>query len=217
CGRGMAFVASDQTVTARGVCAAGNLLILGIGIKQSHCEAVGDIYGKEARWQEVWHNVLVRLGGCEAGGALLRYGCEAVVGGHDHIGRTVKVKRFQGGQEGRKIVVRIADRGKRGRPVDPGNQTVQAVTLVMLGSVRIARPKHQHERLGALFEERQNCASGHAYEVLLLESVRLEGAGCLEIARLAVLTTRRGLQVEPRGLEPLLHLLAERDTAGAPG
>src|SRR5262249_36818751 len=114
------------------------------------------------------HDVLVGLGCRKTRGALLRDGREAVVRGQRHICRTVKAKRLQRGQKRGEIVVGIADRRKRGRPVDPGNQAVEAVALVMLGAVWITRPKYQHERLAALFKEWQHRLSGHAYEIVLL-------------------------------------------------
>ena len=47
------------------------------------------------------------------------------------------------------VVVGVLDRGKRSRPVDPGRERIQAVALVMLRAVRVARPHHDDERLVA--------------------------------------------------------------------
>ena len=60
--------------------------------------------------------------------------------------------------DARQVVIGIADRGQRGRAVDAGNQRVQAVALIVLGTVGIARPEHQDERLVALLEHRQHDA-----------------------------------------------------------
>jgi hypothetical protein len=74
----------------------------------------------------------------------------------------VTMMSAQGRTDAREIVVGIADRRKRGRSVDAGSEAVQAVALVMLGPVRIARPEHQHERLIAFLEHRQDGARGDA-------------------------------------------------------
>src|SRR6516225_4173281 len=86
----------------------------------------------------------------------------------------------------------------------------------MLCAIWIARPEYQHEGCPALLEERQDGLGGRLDEIVLLDRVGDERARRLEIARPAVLTPGRRLQVEPRPPEPLLHLGAERDAAGTP-
>ena len=56
------------------------------------------------------------------------------------------------------MLASVADRGERGRAVDPGNQLSEAVALIVLGPVGIARPVDQDEAragLGTLVGERR--------------------------------------------------------------
>ena len=75
------------------------------------------------------------------------------------------------------IVVGIADGGERRRAVDAGHQRIEAVALIMLRAIRIARPEHQRERLVALLEQRQDRPGRHVGEIVLLCNVRRQRAG----------------------------------------
>ena len=76
----------------------------------------------------------------------------------------------------RQIVVGVLDGGERGRAVDAGRYGVEAVALIVLAAVRIARPEHQHERLVARLEHRQHHFGRDVGEIGLLRGVGDGGA-----------------------------------------
>ena len=73
----------------------------------------------------------------------------------------------------------------------PGVTLIEAVALIVLRAVRIARPEHQHERLVARLEHRQHDLGGDVGEIVLLRDIGDRGAGRLEVAGLAVVAARR--------------------------
>ena len=176
---------------------------------------MGQVEGHEARRQLVGRHVLVGLGRGPAGGAFLGDGGEAVVRRHDHVGRGVETLFLQPLEQAREIVVGVPDRGERGRAVDAGDQAPEAVALVMLRAVGIARPVDHHERLVARLEHRQHRLDGDVGEVFLLVDVGDRRAGCRVAARLAVVAARRRLQRQLCGSEALLQLVGQRNAAAA--
>ena len=75
-----------------------------------------------------------------------------MIRGDDDVSGVEQSEFVESGTNSRQIVVRIADGGERSRAVDAGNEAVQAVALIVLAAIGIARPEHQDERLVALFE-----------------------------------------------------------------
>jgi len=138
-----------------------------------------------------------------------------VVGGEDDIGVLVESLRFQGGQELGKVVVGVADRGKRGRAVNSGQQASKAVALVVLRAVRVARPEHHDERLGTAFEQRQDGIGGDGREPVLLLDVGAQCAWGAERAGLGVLSAGRRLQGDIGLGETGRDFLVKGDAAGA--
>ena len=210
-------VAADQPVAAHRIGARRDDGVLGIGIVEIGAERMGEVEREEARRQLVGRHVLVGLGRRPARGALLGDGGEAVVGGDDHVGRGVEALFLQAGQQVREIVVGVPDRGERGRAVDARHQAAQAVALVMLRAVGIARPVDHHEGLVARLEHRQHGLGGDVGEVLLLIDVGGCRAGHRVGAGLAVVAAGRRLQRQLGRLEALLQLVGQGNAAGPAG
>ena len=76
-------------------------------------------------------------------------------------------------------------------PLMPGTMRVEAVALIVLAAVRIARPEHQHEWLVAILEHRQHDFRGHGREIVLLRDIGGERSRRCHVARLAVVAARR--------------------------
>jgi hypothetical protein len=72
-----------------------------------------------------------------------------VVGGHDHVGLAVQPVLAQRAHQRGEIVVGVADAGEGGLAADAGEQPAEAVALIALRAVRVARPEHHRERTAA--------------------------------------------------------------------
>ncbi len=132
----------------------------------------------------------------------------------DDIGRRGKTEFVERLTQLRQVVVGVLDRRERGRPVDAGRDLQQAVALVMLGAVRIARPEHQHERLVARFQHRKHGLGGDIGEIFLLLDIGDQGARRLAVAGLAVGAARgRGQRQADLG-QRVLHRLREWHAGG---
>ena len=115
------------------------------------------------------------------------------------------------------IVVGVLDRRQRGRAVDAGHQRVEAVALIVLGAVRIARPEHQQERLVALLEHRQHGLRRNGREVILLDDVGDRRAGGGHIAGNAVGAAAGRRDRKARRLQPLRQIGRQRNALGRAG
>ena len=71
----------------------------------------------------------------------------------------------------REVAVGVADRGDRSRPVDPGLDLQEAVALIVLRAVGIARPEDNDERLSIFLEFRQHDLRQSLGERILLHDV----------------------------------------------
>ena len=154
---------------------------------------------QEARRQEARRHVGIVALGRGAGLALLRDGREAVVGRDDDVGVVGEPELAERVLQLLEIVVGVLDRGERGRSVDAGRQLVEAVALIVLRAVRIARPEHQHERLAAGLEHRQHDLGGDVGEIVLLHDIGDRRAGRRGVAGLAVVAARRRRERQPGG------------------
>ena len=112
---------------------------------------------------------------------------EAMVRRHEQIGRRGELRiALQRRQDPAQGLVGVVNRGLRRRSVDARSEVAQAVALVVLGGVRIARPEDQHERLSALLEFGEDHLGDRVGEELLLTNVGHPGSGILAVARIAV-------------------------------
>ena len=110
-----------------------------------------------------------------------------MIGADDDIGRLVEAELDERLADAREIAVGVLDRGERRRAVDAGGELVEAIALVMLAAVRVARLEHQHERLVARLEHRQHDLGRDVDEIILLDDIGGERAGRRRIAGSAVL------------------------------
>ena len=102
-------------------------------------------------------------------------------------------------------------------PLMPGVTRVEAVAVIVLAAVGIARPEHQHERLVARLEHRQHHLGGDVGEIGLLGDVGDRGARRRGVAGLAVVAAR-GRRERKIGLgERVLHLVGQRHAGLAAG
>ena len=111
---------------------------------------------------------------------------EAVIGGHEQIGRRgERGVALQRRQDLAQSVIGVMNRGLRRRAIDARGEVVQAVALIVLGGVRIARPEHQHERLSALFEFGEDHPGDGDGQELLLPNLasRVPASGCRPSSR----------------------------------
>lgn len=90
----------------------------------------------------------------------------------------------------REVVVGILDGGQRGRSVDAGNDLQMAVALIVLCTIRIARPQHKHERLVARFEHWQHNLGSDVSEIFLLHNIGNQCAWLFESPRVGVVAWR---------------------------
>ena len=171
---------------------------LSLGSNSGRSSALARSMRQKAHRQEVLRHVVVAELGRGAGLALLGDGREAVVGGDHDVGVGGEPELVQRLAELGEVVVGVLDAGHRGRAVDAGRDLVEAVALVMLGAVGIARPEHQHERLVARLEHRQHHLGGDVGEIGLLRDIGDRGARRLGIARLAVVAARRAWRAAGR-------------------
>ena len=109
-----------------------------------------------------------------------------MVGGHHHVGGLVQPQGLERGSQTPQIGRGVADGRQTGRSVDAGLEGIEAVALVMLGAVRIARPEHQHERPVRRLETRQDNVGGDLGEPVLLLDIGHMHAGHVVGARVAV-------------------------------
>src|SRR5262249_1305667 len=91
------------------------------------------------------------------------------------------------------------------------NEHIQAVALIVLAAIRIARPKHQQERLVAILKHRQDHARGDGREIFLLRDVGGERAGCGYISSPTVSSARWRNGREFRCLKAIDNFGRERD------
>ncbi len=140
-----------------------------------------------------------------------------MVGGDHDVGGGGEAEIVERLAQLRQVVVGVLDAGERSRAVDAGRQGVEAVAHVVLGAIGIARPEHQHERLGALLEHRQHNLAGNVGEIGLLCRIGHQGARRLGVAGLAVVAAR-GSRERKTGLgQRGLHLLGKRNAVLAAG
>ncbi len=98
--------------------------------------------------------------------------------------------------DGGKIIVGIADRRHRGRPVDAGLERQEAVALIVLGAIRITRPEDDDERLSVVLEFRQHDFRQSVGEISLLFDVGDLRSGHVCVARLAVARRAKAIRAE---------------------
>jgi len=123
-----------------------------------------------------------------------------VIRGDDDICGVEQAEFAQCGANASEVVVLITHRSERSRSVDAGNEDVQAIALIVLGPIGVARPEHQKKRLAALLEHGQNNACGHRGEIILLHDVGAFGSRRGHIAGNAVGPTGRGRHRQPSRL-----------------
>src|SRR2546425_12344144 len=104
-----------------------------------------------------------------ARGALLRDGCKSMVGSDDDVRRFGKPEFGKRGTEPAKIVIGVANCRKGSRAIDSGLECQEAVALVVLRAVRIARPEHQKKGLAPCGEQRQHRARRNRSKIVLLD------------------------------------------------
>src|SRR5215831_15574671 len=75
------------------------------------------------------------------------------------------------------VSVSVLDGRFRGRAIDAWGESVQAVALVVLGTVCVARPEEQRKGTAAGSERRQDRLSDDIGEILLLNCVRRRSSG----------------------------------------
>ena len=114
-----------------------------------------------------------------------------MIRGGDDIGVIKKSELIESRMDAGEVVIGVADCGERGRAVNAGREHVEAVALIMLGAVRIARPEHQNKRFVAFFEHRQHDAGGHRGKIVLLHDIGAHSAGLGDIAGSAIGSARR--------------------------
>src|SRR6202022_1883659 len=131
-----------------------------VGVEERQREPVGQVDGHEPRRQRAGGDLLaaggvaigparrVAPGEAPAGGvqvALADRG-EAVVGGDEDVGAGGQVRvALEVVEDLPEVVVRVADGRPGRRAIDAGYEGAEAISLVVLGSVRIARPLDENE------------------------------------------------------------------------
>ena len=176
-----------------------------------------DVDGHEARRQQIGGHVLVGLRRGPTRRALLRYRREAVVGRKDHVGVAIEAQLPKRIQQPRKVIVRVPDRGKRGRAVDARDKPSEAVALIVLRAVGIARPEYDDKRLLPFLEQRQHRLRCDVREEVLLLHVGDSRAGDCVGACLAVRAACGRLGRDLSRGQALLDFVGQRDAAGAAG
>src|SRR5258708_17863283 len=96
---------------------------------------------------------------------------KAVIGGYKNVRVLTQVYRLQIFQNLAQIVISIPHRVARRRTIDSRLEAVEAVALVLLGSVRIAWPEHFNEGLLSLNSSRQNGFVETIDEILRLHEI----------------------------------------------
>jgi hypothetical protein len=134
-----------------------------------------------------------------------------VIGGDDDVGRGGEAEIVERLAKLGEVVVGVLDAGHRSRPVDPWRDRVEAVAVVVLAAVGIARPEHQHERLVACLQHRQHDLGGGVGHIGLLRDVCHRGAGLLGIAYVAVITARRCRERQIGLGQGVLHFIRQGD------
>ena len=140
-----------------GTMPAGDLGVLGVRIVERQAERVREVDRQEAR-RQLARPARPCRSACAA--KLVALSLEMVEKPWSEVRITSVVPSrpcsFSAARSLREIVVGVPDGGERGRAVDAGHQPAEAVALVVLRAVGIARPEHQQERLAALLEQRQH-------------------------------------------------------------
>ena len=113
------------------------------------------------------------------------------------------------------ISIGVLDGRLRRRAVDAGRQLIQAVPLRVLRVIGIARPVHEHERLGALRKRRQYRLGRGVGEPLLMLDVR--GARAGHGVRARRLIARRRRRRQPGRFQQRERCCAQRDCARRAG
>ena len=133
---------------------------------------------------------------------------------HD-IGRRRETEIVKRVTQLREIVVGVSDAGQRGGSIDARCDRVEAVAVVVLAAVRIARPKHQYERFVARLEHRQHDLGRDVGHVGLLRDIGHGGARRGRTANLAVVAAS-GCRQGKAGLgQGGFHLIRQRDALAA--
>jgi protein-S-isoprenylcysteine O-methyltransferase Ste14 len=127
---GMVFVAADKTVAETRMVSAIDSGMVRVGVEERHVEGPCEVEGHEADRQKTLANVCIGVRGGPAPGARFRDCREPVVGRYDNIGRFGQSEFLNLRAQPAEVVVRVADRGERGRPIDAGNELAQAVILI---------------------------------------------------------------------------------------
>src|ERR1700730_11221983 len=122
--------------------AVRNHRVIAIWIDQRYPERLGEIEGEKSARQVPGRRVgMAGLGG-GAADALLRDGGKAMVRRNDDIGAFAETKFGKRGADAPEVIVGIADGGQGSLAIDAGRERQEAITLIVLGAVRIARPEH---------------------------------------------------------------------------
>ena len=119
--------------------------------------------------------------------------------GDDHdIGRLGEAEFGKRRANAAEIVVGVADCGERCRAVNARNERLLTVTLVVLSSIRIARPEDEQEGIPLAGEQWQHRTGRRSHEIILLHEI-----GCLSPGAVFVLTALRCLGTEFSLRQPL--------------
>src|SRR6516162_9464197 len=140
-----------------------------------------------------------------------------MVGCYEYVGRVGKAEIGKSLPNATKVLVGVLDRGERCGPIDSGSQLVEAVALIVLRSIRVARPKDEDERTVARFEERQHDLGGDIGEVVLLRGIGYLGPGGGCGAGLAVIAARGSSERNLSGGHGRLNFLRQGYAARASG
>ena len=178
---------------------------------------MGDIDREEARRQQPRRHVWIALRRRPAGRAFLGNGREAMVRGQDHIRVGVEPLGLQRVEQGGEIIVGVADRRERGRAIDAGNEAQQAVALIMLRAIGVARPIDENEGLVALLEQWQRRLGRDFDEIILLLDIGGQGPRLCRRTRALVGAAPRRLVGQTHGGDPRLDLIGQRDPGRGAG
>ena len=184
-----------------------------LAVEQRQAERLGQVDAQKAARQETRLHVRIGERRRDAAWALQRLGGKAVVGGDHDVGGGVEPLGLQRIAQGLQVVGRIAHGGQRGRPIDAGDQAVQAVAVAVLGAVRIERPEDHDERLSRRPEPGQQHLGRHAHEPVLLRHIGAQRPRRLEIATAEFRTPTRWAGSEPGVLDRRGDLRSQRDRA----
>ncbi len=137
-----------------------------------------------------------------------------MVGGHHNVGGLIQAQAIERGSEPGQIARRIADSRQTRRAVDAGAQLIEAIALVMLGAIRIARPEHQNKRLIRRLEAREDHIRGDPSEPVLLIDIGHMHARHIVGARIAVQPPVRRDDRQSQGLDGLRDIRRQGNAVG---